>query len=777
MTGFRVWVCLAVLLGCVLPISARQSDSSSVAVPPYINFSGVLADVNGKPMMGVAGVTFSLYKDSQGGAPVWMETQNVRPDRLGHYIVMLGATINSGLPSDIFIAGEARWLGVQVQGQEEQPRVLLVAVPYALKAGDAQTIRGLPPSAFVLATPATLGPSTAANTAAIMTASSTALSTAPPSASNVTTTGGTVNALPLWTTSTDIQNSTVSQTGSGSTAKIGIGTTTPVATLDVKGAVNIQGILTATAIGTATSSGGKPSQAQNFVASSFNNGTASAVNQTFQWKAEASGNNTSTPSGTLNLLFGSGTSAPAETGLKLSSKGLFTFATGQTFPGTGTITGVTTASSSGLTGGGTSGTLSLSLLRTCAANQVLQWNGTTWACKTISGTGTVTSVGLSAPASDFTVSGSPVTGSGTLGLNWTVAPTSTNTANAMVKRDGSGNFSANIVTTNSFSSGSLSVGSLNAGSAAVSSLTAVNAGTFSNTQTNQYVSSLVGGLSPDFYHDACPSCGYTTEALTGGVAVPPGAPIYQANALSGYVSSACNSFSRTTCNTVPVFGLGIATANGAAVWGANYIAEDQPGLSTNITGNEIDVGVSGTPTFVRGLNITLSPPAPSHIPGTMPATSLNCFGLGGSGCPGAAMEINASSPLLQWQKGIILTDSSFNSSLPAIEIGATSYNAANLGSYKLNFARWDAGTVRHSDVSISANSAGDMLLSAAGGRAVNVGGGGANFASLPAASNGSLIYCNDCKNVADNAATAGAACVGSGSGALARRQNNRWDCN
>jgi hypothetical protein len=555
MIEIRVWVCVALLLGCVLPISARQSDSSSVAVPPYINFSGVLADVNGKPMMTVAGVTFSLYKDSQGGAPVWMETQNVRPDRLGHYIVMLGATISSGLPSDIFLAGEARWLGVQVQGQEEQPRVLLVAVPYALKAGDAETIRGLPPSAFVLATPATLGPSTAANTAAIKTASSIVLSTAPPSASNVTTTGGTVNALPLWTTSTNIQNSTVSQTGSGSTAKIGIGTTTPLATLDVKGAVNIQGILTAPAIGT------------------------------------------------------------------------------------------------------------------------------------------------------------------------------------------------------------------------------VNAGTFSNTQTNQYVSSLIGGLSPNFYHDACPSCGYTTEALTGGVAVPLGAPIYQANALSGYVSSACNSFSRTTCNTVPVFGLGIATANGAAVWGANYVAEDQPGLSTNITGNEIDVGVSGTPTFVRGLNITLSPPAPSHIPGTMPATSLNCFGLGGSGCPGAAMEINASSPLLQWQKGIILTDSSFNSSLPAIEIGATSYNAANLGSYKLNFARWDAGTVRHSDVSISANSAGDMLLSAAGGRAVNVGGGGANFASLPAASNGSLIYCNDCKNVADDAATAGAACVGSGSGALARRQNRRWDCN
>ena len=52
------------------------------------------------------------------------------------------------------------------------------------------------------------------------------------------------------------------------------------------------------------------------------------------------------------------------------------------------------------------------------------------------------------PGSDFTVSGSPVTGSGTLNLGWTVAPTSANTANAIVKRDGSGNFAGNIVSAN-----------------------------------------------------------------------------------------------------------------------------------------------------------------------------------------------------------------------------------------------------------------------------------------------------------------------------------------
>jgi hypothetical protein len=57
------------------------------------------------------------------------------------------------------------------------------------------------------------------------------------------------------------------------------------------------------------------------------------------------------------------------------------------FAGGGGITGITTASGSGLTGGGTSGTLNLSLINTCSIGQVLAWNGSGWACSTVSGGG------------------------------------------------------------------------------------------------------------------------------------------------------------------------------------------------------------------------------------------------------------------------------------------------------------------------------------------------------------------------------------------------------
>src|SRR5271154_7177027 len=151
----RIGCVLVGFLSLVLSLAAQTSGNSpaSAQVPPLVNFSGVLTDINGKPLTAAVGVTFSLYKDQQGGAPLWLETQNVKPNSTGHYTVTLGSTTSQGIPANIFASGEARWLGTQVQGQAEQPRVLLVSAPYALKAGDAETLGGLPPSAFVLAAP------------------------------------------------------------------------------------------------------------------------------------------------------------------------------------------------------------------------------------------------------------------------------------------------------------------------------------------------------------------------------------------------------------------------------------------------------------------------------------------------------------------------------------------------------------------------------------------------------------------------------------------------
>jgi hypothetical protein len=390
--SLRVFV--AALLLCSW-LSAQQTASSTstltsttttAVVPRLVNYSGKATDEQGKAVTGIAGITFAIYSEQSGGAPLWLETQSVQLDNKGGYTAQLGATKPAGLPLDLFTQGEARWLGVRINGGEEQPRVLLLSVPYALKAEDASTLGGLPASAFMLA-------------GAPVSMAATADSGATPSALPPATVSGsgTADYLPLWSSSSALANSVLYQLGSGSSAKIGINTITPAATLDIAGGETVRGLLNLPAAATATSAAGADSRPFGLVASTFNSGTHAAANQVFHWQAEPAGNNTASPSATLNLLFATAPNATAETGLSINNKGQITFASGQNFPGTGT------------------------------------------------GNGTVTSVGLSAPSSDFTVSGSPVTGSGTLGLTWTVAPSPSPNPNSIVKRDAAGSIAANLI--------------------------------------------------------------------------------------------------------------------------------------------------------------------------------------------------------------------------------------------------------------------------------------------------------------------------------------------
>ncbi len=344
-------------IACMFFLSFSQLGQAQVnaAVPTLVNFSGVLPDATGKPVGNTVGVTFSFYKEQLGGAPLWTETQNVQLDRSGHYSVMLGASKSAGLPAELFVSGEARWLGIRPQGAEEQARVLLLSVPYALKAGDAQTVGGLPPSAFVLAS----RPQQQFGQRRLIRGGHSVRGRK--SARRNVTGSGTTNYVPLWTSTSNIANSVLFQKGSGGSAKIGINTIAPATTLDVKGGATIRGPMNLPTTGTATAASGKNSQPLNLASSVFNSGTSTAVTETFQWLAEPVGNNTSGATGSMNLLFGQGTSKPTETGLHFASNGQITFAPGQTFPGTGngTITGVTPGTD--LTGGGSSGNVTLNL--------------------------------------------------------------------------------------------------------------------------------------------------------------------------------------------------------------------------------------------------------------------------------------------------------------------------------------------------------------------------------------------------------------------------------
>ncbi len=148
--------------------------------------------------------------------------------------------------------------------------------------------------------------------------------------------------------------------------------------------------------------------------------------------------------------------------------------------GDGTITGITTASGSGLTGGGTSGALNLSLTNACASGQILRWNGSAWACSS-AGMGTITGITAGTDLTGGGTSGNVTLNLNTSTLNSTYARlTAANTFGG--NQTVNGNLSSTGVVTGSsyqigsnlFASGSYTTGNVFLGFAGNTTITGVS---------------------------------------------------------------------------------------------------------------------------------------------------------------------------------------------------------------------------------------------------------------------------------------------------------------
>ena len=156
----------------------------------------------------------------------------------------------------------------------------------------------------------------------------------PGAVTTVTTTGGNVNKVAKFSGANTIVNSILFDNGT----QVGVGTTSPSATLTVSGTMTVNGSathngqLSLPTMGTATPTKGFPSQPLSFTASSYNSSSSSAITPRFLLQAESAGNDSSAANGTLNVLSSTTSSAPAETGLFINSNGTIHFVPAQTFP-------------------------------------------------------------------------------------------------------------------------------------------------------------------------------------------------------------------------------------------------------------------------------------------------------------------------------------------------------------------------------------------------------------------------------------------------------------
>jgi hypothetical protein len=108
---------------------------AAVAVPQTINYQGYLEDSGGTPVNGTVSMDFAIYNVPTGGTVLWSETQSSVTVTEGAFSVTLGINNAIDLTFD-----DQYYLGVNVNGDGEMlPRAVLVSVPYAMRAGTADT--------------------------------------------------------------------------------------------------------------------------------------------------------------------------------------------------------------------------------------------------------------------------------------------------------------------------------------------------------------------------------------------------------------------------------------------------------------------------------------------------------------------------------------------------------------------------------------------------------------------------------------------------------------
>lgn len=350
----------------VLALLAALLGTAHAAIPSTVSFTArVVDDGTGKALTGAHHVAFELFDAAANGTSVWKEGRDIDIDD-GLIYLDLGET--KPLDATVF-SGKTLYLAVTLDDATMDPRIPLSSVPYAIRAGtanDAETVGGVAPAGFQKRVTGTCG---TGNFVTVINAD------------------GTVSCGAGATGTGDITGvaAGVGLVGGGTSGDVTLSllnTCAPNEILKWSGtawacapdAVN-PGDITGVAAGTGLQGGG------------------------------------TTGDVTLSLL----TSCGVGQLLKWSGAGWACANDLDSMAG-GTITGVTVSPASGLVGGGTTGTVSLSLPLTCATGQMLKWNGSAWACANDLDTDTNSGGTITNVAAGAGLTGGGATGAVTLNI-------------------------------------------------------------------------------------------------------------------------------------------------------------------------------------------------------------------------------------------------------------------------------------------------------------------------------------------------------------------------
>ena len=116
-----------------LALSAVQADT-----PELINYQGRLTNPDGSPQAGTKTFSLSIWDDATGGAALYSEDLGeILLDENGIYSFQFGA--DSAALAQALQAGGQHWIELTVDNAVLSPRQRILAVPFALKAAQADT--------------------------------------------------------------------------------------------------------------------------------------------------------------------------------------------------------------------------------------------------------------------------------------------------------------------------------------------------------------------------------------------------------------------------------------------------------------------------------------------------------------------------------------------------------------------------------------------------------------------------------------------------------------
>ena len=121
--------------------------AQATSVPPLVNYQGMLADADGKPLTGTKKIEFSLYDAAMGGNKVWgPQVFDSVPLVNGMFNVILSVAEDGKSSIAEAFGAKDRYLGIKVGDKAElAPRQQILSTPFAISsksANDSYLVQG-----------------------------------------------------------------------------------------------------------------------------------------------------------------------------------------------------------------------------------------------------------------------------------------------------------------------------------------------------------------------------------------------------------------------------------------------------------------------------------------------------------------------------------------------------------------------------------------------------------------------------------------------------------